>query len=436
MSIPALVIAFNRPEKLQQTLLSLARTDVKEVVVSLDGPRANKNDGIRIAECIHIIEGFREVFDVLSINQNYENLGCRRALQKAIGNFFNIYDRGVIIEDDILVSQQFIDFAAWALEEYENDNNIWVINGWSPFNLGEINPLPWLSRIPIVWGWATWRDRWDMYDSEIEDSASLKPSELKTNLSLPFSSEFDNYWTNGFKQIREGFDTWDYQLVFSMWKNGGMALTPPSRLTQNIGFDEEATHTFQPSGRSNLKLEERCLDQKSFAYREYSHQRIIESERIQFGYNLNKPRILNPSTLLQKFEKSLFALADSLDKSGHTSTNVGAALKMNIVKFAWSTHRLVITLRLSAKGFISRFRAKLRYSRTRNRIRKASDYIYWGIRSRLSRVRNRLGKVFNYIYWGIRSRLSRVRNRLGKVFNYIYWGIRSRLKRLIKGNNG
>jgi hypothetical protein len=422
MSIPALVIAFNRPEKLQQALLSLAQTDVKEVVVSLDGPRQDKKDEIRIAECIKVIEGFRDVFELLSINQNGENLGCRRAIQKAIGNFFEIHDRGVIIEDDILVSQQFIDFALWSLTEYEDDKNIWVINGWSPFNPGEIKPLPWLSRIPIVWGWATWRDRWEKYDPEIEDSASVKPSELKTNLSLPFGVEFDNYWTSGFNQIREGFDTWDYQLVFSMWKNGGMALTPPSRLTQNIGFDEEATHTFQPSGRSNLKLEACSLDQKSFAFKEYSHQRIIESERIQFGYSLNKPRILAPSTLLQKFENSLFALADSLDKSGHTSTNTGSALRMYVAKMAWSAHRLRRDFSLSARGSVSRFRAKLRYSSVRNRIRKVFNYIYWGIKSRLLRVQNRIRKVFNYIYWGIKSRLLRVQNRIRKVFNYIYWG--------------
>lgn len=414
MSVPALVIAFNRPDKLQQALFSLAQTNVKEVMVSLDGPRKNTEDGIRIAECILVIEEFRDAFDFLSINQNSENLGCRIAVQKAIGNFFQNYDRGVIIEDDILVSQQFIDFAAWSLTEYEDNKKIWVINGWSPFNPGEIRPLPWLGRIPIVWGWATWRNRWEKYDPEIEDSALVKPSELRTNLSLPFSSEFDNYWGNGFKQIREGFDTWDYQLVFSMWKNGGMALTPPTRLTQNIGFDEKATHTFQPSGRSNLKLEPCCLDQRSFAYKEFSHKRIIESERIQFGYHLNKPRILSPSTFLQKIETSLFALADSLDKSGHSSTNFGSTFKVNIAKIAWSGYRLVWDLRLFEKNFVLSFRAKLRYFH----------------------VRNGLGKIFNYIYWGIRSRLTGLKNLVRKLLNYIYWGIRSRMKRMIEGKNG
>jgi hypothetical protein len=388
MTIPALVIAFNRPKKLEQTLFSLAQTDVKEVVVSLDGPRENAKDGIRIAECTLVIEGFRDAFDSLTIKQNNENLGCRRALQKAIGDFFQIYDRGVIIEDDILVSQQFIDFATWALTEYEEDKNVWVINGWSPFNPGEIKPLPWLSRIPIVWGWATWRDRWEKYDPDIEDSDLIRPSELKTNLSLPFSEEFDIYWTNGFSQIREGFDTWDYQLVFSMWKNGGMALTPPSRLTQNIGFDNEATHTFQPSGRSNLKLEECCLDQKSFAYMEYSDERIIESERIQFGYHLNKPRLIQSWTFLQKFESLLFVFADSLDKSGNTSSNAGSVLKMNVVKIAWSGHRFIRVLRQLVKRIARRFRAILGRSRARERLRKVLNYVYWGIRSRIKLISN------------------------------------------------
>jgi hypothetical protein len=405
MSIPALVIAFNRPEKLRLALESLASTDVRNIQVSLDGPRADTTDVTRIAECVDVIESFRHRFEVLNIRQNKHNLGCRQALQKALGEFFGTYDRGIIVEDDILVSQKFVDFATWALTEYENDETIWVVNGWSPFNPGEIGPFPWLSRIPIVWGWATWRTRWSQYDPEIEESAFVKPSELKTNLSLPFSEEFDEYWTNGFSQIRKGFDTWDYQLVFSMWKNGGMAITPPSRLTQNIGFDHEATHTFQPSGRSNFEMEEHSLDQRFFAFKDYSDQLIIESERIQFAYHLNKPRVSMPSSNFQKMESLLFKFSDSLDRSGHSNTNFRQDFKRKLTSMRFTLHQFVRSFRFLSTRLKAGFRHRFLQSGTRKLAKRTINYIYWGVRSRYLIIRNLAKRTINYIYWGVRSRI-------------------------------
>jgi hypothetical protein len=45
------------------------------------------------------------------------------------------------------------------------------------------------------------------------------------------------------EMIDSPLNTWDYQLVYSIWNNGGISVIPNSNLISNIGFGTNATHT-------------------------------------------------------------------------------------------------------------------------------------------------------------------------------------------------
>jgi hypothetical protein len=48
-------------------------------------------------------------------------------------------------------------------------------------------------------------------------------------------------------------DTWDYQLILSMWLNKGLAIIPNKNLVTNIGFGTDALHTTHSvEGLSNI----------------------------------------------------------------------------------------------------------------------------------------------------------------------------------------
>jgi hypothetical protein len=113
----------------------------------------------------------------------------------------------------------------------------------------EVN-FSYLSRYTHVWGWATWRDRWSFYDRDLEtwDGGDLRL--LPGLLGQDLSDDFCEYWNKQLLACSEGLDTWDVQWLYSQWRYGGFSLTPGSRLTGNIGFDERATHTKQSGGRS------------------------------------------------------------------------------------------------------------------------------------------------------------------------------------------
>ena len=398
MTAPVLLIGFNRPDKLKLSLEAISKTSVTRILVVLDGPRAEKDDEQKIDMCKNLANSFSSSFESFELIVREKNLGCRHGVQDALKLFFSEYDSGIVVEDDILISQEFVDFATWSLGEYQDDREIWVINGWSPFERGEIEMLPWLGRIPTVWGWATWSDRWESYDPNIASSLGCVPSELISNLSLPASIEFNKFWDSCFKKIRQGWDTWDYQLVYSMWKNGGLALNPPVRLTQNIGFDESATHTFKPHGRSARLLDLKGLDKSTYPFKKLDNEIIMRAEELQFGYrlkNIHKIKLLRQKDRLTV--TALF-LAAQLDIS-EFSTGINQPSRTKWI-FFW--FRILSCLSKTSKRLICTLR---RIGRV---VTKLQNYLYWGVRSRLTHLFRRLNRVRNYVYWGVRSRLTRI----------------------------
>jgi hypothetical protein len=67
-------------------------------------------------------------------------------------------------------------------------------------------------------------------------------------------------WTGIFDKVHAGVgpDSWDYQLVYSLWTQNLLNVVPSRNLIQNIGFDEEATHTKKAD--PGLKIQAQNLD--------------------------------------------------------------------------------------------------------------------------------------------------------------------------------
>ena len=56
------------------------------------------------------------------------NLGCRDGPIAAINWFFNSEKQGIILEDDCILTVDFL-YCDWALSAYRDVKNVWHING-------------------------------------------------------------------------------------------------------------------------------------------------------------------------------------------------------------------------------------------------------------------------------------------------------------------
>jgi hypothetical protein len=56
------------------------------------------------------------------------------------------------------------------------------------------------------------------------------------------------YWRHYFTEVKcKRIDTWDYQLTWTFFEKNYATIFPKYNLIENIGFDSNATHTFQDS---------------------------------------------------------------------------------------------------------------------------------------------------------------------------------------------
>ena len=104
------------------------------------------------------------------------------------------------------------------------------------------NHFAYLSRIPHIWGWATWRRAWQNYDFNLNEL----PAALLSNKWKTFHQDMEicYYWFRIFIQcwLRK-IDTRDYQWVFAIMNNKGLCIAPGINLVRNIGINENSTHT-------------------------------------------------------------------------------------------------------------------------------------------------------------------------------------------------
>lgn len=230
---PILFLVFNRPEHTQRVFDRIREVKPKRLFVAADGPRRSRAGETDRCENTRAIATRIDWDCELKTLFREENLGCGKAVSSAIDWFFSEVEDGIILEDDCLPRDSFFSFCDQMLEFYRADASIMHIGG-SNFQNGSIrgDGSYYFSRLSHVWGWATWKDRWQKYDYSLHKYRDYPLKSLNKEL------------LNLLKWVKSKHaNTWDVQWLFSVWFNNGISVTPNVSLIENIGFDGGATHT-------------------------------------------------------------------------------------------------------------------------------------------------------------------------------------------------
>lgn len=240
---PILVIAFNRPLHAARILDAIREGKPDRIYIAIDGPRAgNSNDVKAVEDTKEVFEGINWPCEVFKLYREV-NLGCKTAVSGAITWFFSHEESGIILEDDCLPSKDFFAYCEDMLIRYKDEQTVMHINGVNYQDGRQRGSADYyFSKVCHVWGWATWRRAWQLYDIELSGLEQFFNDDLyKSILNYKTGRAF---WEPAFINTKKGLvDTWDYQWVFSVWKNNGLVIAPNYNLISNIGFDALATHT-------------------------------------------------------------------------------------------------------------------------------------------------------------------------------------------------
>ena len=256
MDVPILLLIWKRPEHTKRVLGSIRKVAPERIYISSDGPIKNDKNNQRLVNFTRD-EVLREINWECKVFTNFskENQGCKLAVSRGIDWFFNNEDEGIILEEDCVPNIYFYKFCRVLLEKYRNDNRIWSIcgNGYQNKNSSSGESY-FFSKYVDVWGWATWKRCWKLYDKDIR---SWEVNRSKNILKNIFEKRRElNFWKTIFdKLLYKGEpDTWDYQWQYACFINSGMSCMPYENLVENIGFGREATHTLDIPITSKLDL--------------------------------------------------------------------------------------------------------------------------------------------------------------------------------------
>ena len=236
--VPVAFFVFNRPYLTSKTFEVISKIKPSKLFLIADGARENiPGDSNKVANTLKIIQNISWCCEVYT-NFSQVNMGCKNRISSGISWVFENVDRAIILEDDCMPSPSFFVFCEQMLNLYESDQRVYSISG-SNFSSDASLPGHSFSRYSLMWGWATWADRWQTYQIEPEDS--FKVIQRTWGFRRPIVMA---YWLLIFRNLQAGkIDTWDYQWILSVWRANALTCRPTHNLVKNIGFGHDATHT-------------------------------------------------------------------------------------------------------------------------------------------------------------------------------------------------
>jgi hypothetical protein len=254
-SVPVLLLGFNRPDRIIDLIDSLRATKPQVVRVAVDGPRAtHPNDRLRVSETCEAVQRIDWTDNVSTLVRD-ANLGLERAVPSAVSWVLDEFASVIVIEDDVNVGPQYVEFATRALRELEHRPEIFHVSGYNVVPHDSLtNPMTAarLSRVPESFAWATWRRAWQHYDPSLTWGSDCSFAELGDVLQSRIAAL---RWKQNFALARKRrISSWAYRWAASIWREGGYCLSPNRNLITYRGYSG-GTHTRRRARWTELPIE-------------------------------------------------------------------------------------------------------------------------------------------------------------------------------------
>lgn len=238
---PILVCVYDRIDHFKQCIESLKQCELageSDIFIMSDGP-ARWEDVRKVKEVreyVNTISGFKSVNKIFRRN----NWGVPDAIKDAFRTILRRYKKIIFMEDDIVVSPNFLEYMNKSLDFYRDDKRIYSISGYCPpIDIPEDYERDiFLTHRFNPWGYGTWWDRIENIDI----------SYISINRQLKKKNDFKKYKKIG-NDVFVSLLTWprdyypgDYSICLQMVEKGLYSVTPVVSKTNNIGNDGSGVH--------------------------------------------------------------------------------------------------------------------------------------------------------------------------------------------------
>ena len=308
---PVVLFVFNRPEHSKRTLQSLALNKIAEqsvLYIYSDGPRENESfEGFaKICEVRKVIREKKWCGQVHLIESDI-NKGLAASIISGVGELLKRFENVIVLEDDLIVSENFLAFMNLALTLYKQNKEVMHISGHSFPIFNKCNGIYFL-RYVSPWGWATWADRWVYFEDNAENlyKKLLSKKTNWTDFNSGYGNEFRIQLLSNISKVQ---NTWAVKWHASVYVNNGLVLFPKFSLVRNTGFDGMGTH--------NNSISEILLNQPIAISNDFKYIKPFFNRYAFFRFHFFYLKNVKYPSLIKKFTKYLrWATLTNLSGSG------------------------------------------------------------------------------------------------------------------------
>jgi hypothetical protein len=254
---PIILFTYNRLEELKQTIEALQKNKLANnslLYVYSDGAKTD-NDNIAVEavrDFLKTVSGFKEV--ILTFSD--KNKGLASSIIEGVTTILEKHGKVIVLEDDLLVSDNFLSFMNTGLEYYYEHSFVISICGYNmTVEKQKSEDYPYdifFAKRSASWGWATWFDKWNGIDWDVKDYKTFSQSKEQCKAFNECGSDMSGM----LKRQQQGkINSWAVRYNYHQFKNNLWSVFPITSKVKNIGFSSEATHTNQKYSRFDVNLD-------------------------------------------------------------------------------------------------------------------------------------------------------------------------------------
>jgi hypothetical protein len=240
---PVAVFTYSRLNHLTETIEALKRNHLAketDLFVISDGAKDEhaKRHVDALRNYVDSIVGFR------SVNRVYRdrNLGAFQSCAIGESEILADYGRIISMEDDIVTSNNFLDFINSGLDFYEDCDQVATVAGYChPIKVDRnSNSDSWFSPWHCPWGYGTWKTKYTRFDLNLNPLEKIKQTGNKYSLL----KEYGDFIIDILESDKRGVVVaTDARICGQMLLSESFTVMPSVSKVQNIGCDGSGQNT-------------------------------------------------------------------------------------------------------------------------------------------------------------------------------------------------
>lgn len=232
------LFVYKRPEHTLKVLEGLKKNSIKKLYIFADGPKKNDDENLlkEVRKVIRSIDWCET-----EIHQNEINRGLAESEISGINYILERHERIILLEDDCVPSQDFIDFMEQCLDKYDSEVKVMNIAAYTcPLRFPKDYPYDvYFTYRTGSHGQAFWRRSWQFFErypsgfEKIMDSKNVRRKLDRAGRDIYFMLK---------QQLEGKLDSIGVWWTWSVIKNNGVCVNPIVSRIQNIGHDGTGVH--------------------------------------------------------------------------------------------------------------------------------------------------------------------------------------------------